>query len=105
MDVPEPRSLQDWQRRIDQLFGAKDRQRGIPGNFMWFLEEVGELSAALRAEPLEAQRLEFADVLAWLMSLANTAGVDLDQALRQKYGPGCPRCQAEPCRCKASAKP
>jgi len=101
----EARTLTQWQARIDALFGAKDRRRGTAGNFMWFLEEVGELSAALRGETLAEQRLEFADVLAWLMSLANGAGVDLEAALLEKYGLGCPRCGAEPCTCAASDKP
>ena len=98
-------TLADWQDRIREQFGAKDARRGVPGNFMWFLEEVGELSAALRSETPEAQALEFADVLAWLMSLANCAGVDLDDALRRKYGDGCPRCGGTPCTCAAAAKP
>jgi len=101
----EPTTLQAWQERIDALFGAKDRRRGTAGNFMWFLEEVGELSAALRAETLAEQTLEFADVLAWLMSLANGAGVDLDAALREKYGSGCPRCRLVPCNCAVGDKP
>lgn len=101
----ESRTLVQWQARIDELFGVKDRRRGTAGNFMWFLEEVGELSAALRSETLAEQRLEFADVLAWLMSLANGAGVDLESAMREKYGSGCPRCRLVPCTCDASDKP
>ena len=98
-------TLTQWQARIDALFGAKDRRRGTAGNFMWFLEEVGELSAALRGETVAEQRLEFADVLAWLMSLANGAGVDLQASLCEKYGSGCPRCRLVPCTCAASDKP
>ncbi|QEG30800.1 MazG nucleotide pyrophosphohydrolase domain protein [Gemmata obscuriglobus] len=94
------------QARIRDLFGAKDARRGIEGTFMWFMEEVGELSAALRdpaADP-ENLTLEFADVLAWLATLANIAGVDLDDAVRRKYGAGCPKCGRAPCAC-AAAKP
>jgi NTP pyrophosphatase (non-canonical NTP hydrolase) len=98
-------TLTEWQQLIRDQFGEKDARRGIPGNFMWFLEEVGELSAALRSETVENQNLEFADVLAWLMSLANTAGVDLDAAMQRKYGTGCPRCSRTPCTCAASEKP
>ena len=98
-------TLTEWQQRIREQFGDKDARRGVPGNFMWFLEEVGELSAALRGETLAEQTLEFADVLAWLMSLANCAGVDLDAALRLKYGAGCPRCARTPCGCAAGDKP
>lgn len=99
-------SLRDVQTRIRDLFGAKDARRGVEGTFMWFMEEVGELSAALRdpgADP-ENLVLEFADVLAWLVTLANIAGVDLDDAVRRKYGAGCPKCGRTPCAC-GTAKP
>ena len=64
---------------------------------MWFMEEVGELSAALRGGTHDERVLEFADVLAWLATLANIAGVDLDEAMRRKYGTGCPGCGQTPC--------
>ncbi|MBY0456943.1 MAG: nucleotide pyrophosphohydrolase [Gemmataceae bacterium] len=94
------------QARIRELFGAKDARRGVEGTFMWFMEEVGELSAALRDRAANPDNLalEFADVLAWLATLANIAGVDLGDAMRQKYGTGCPKCGSTPCAC-AAAKP
>ena len=98
-------TLTQFQERIRELFGEKDRRRGVEGTFLWFTEEVGELAGALRAGTPEELALEFADVLAWLMSLATCAGVDLDAALRQKYGAGCPRCGGTPCTCAAAAKP
>jgi NTP pyrophosphatase (non-canonical NTP hydrolase) len=99
-------TLGELQQRIRDLFGSKDSRRGVEGTFMWFMEEVGELAAALR-DPASARdnlALEFADVLAWLATLANIAGVDLDAAVRQKYGAGCPKCGATPCIC-GTAKP
>jgi NTP pyrophosphatase (non-canonical NTP hydrolase) len=72
---------------------------------MWFMEEVGELSAALRGGSRDEQELEFADVLAWLATLANIAGVDLAQAIQKKYGGGCPGCQLSPCVCDSAEKP
>jgi NTP pyrophosphatase (non-canonical NTP hydrolase) len=98
-------TLFEWQTQIRDQFGDKDRRRGIPGNFMWFMEEVGELSAALRSNKLDEAELEFADVLAWLISLANTAGVDLELAMNRKYGLGCPRCARTPCLCAETLKP
>lgn len=98
-------SLAELQETIRTLYGDKDQRRGIEGTFMWFMEEVGELSAALRSGT-HAERLgEFADVLAWLATLANIAGVDLDAALRAKYGQGCPGCRQTPCRCDQKEKP
>jgi NTP pyrophosphatase (non-canonical NTP hydrolase) len=102
-------TLSEFQQRIREVFGAKDASRGIEGTFMWFMEEVGELSAALRhiataPDAKDDLALEFADVLAWLVTLANIAGVDLDSAVEQKYGKGCPKCVQTPCICIA-AKP
>ncbi len=99
-------TVSEFQRRIEALYGAKDRGRGLEGTFMWFTEEVGELSSALRrgmqGAPLEE---EFADVLAWLSTLASIAGVDLERAALAKYGAGCPRCRATPCRCAEPTRP
>ncbi len=72
---------------------------------MWFLEEVGELSGALRGGTHEERTLEFADVLAWLATLANGVGVDLDEAIQRKYGTGCPGCGSIPCACALAEKP
>ena len=100
-----PFTLGQLQQVIRDTYDAKDRRRGVAGTFMWFMEEVGELSAALRAGPPEALELEFADVLAWLVTLANCTGVDLDEAVRRKYGEGCPGCGKTPCECGTAEKP
>ena len=98
---PEPITLGELQRRIRVLFGSKDSRRGVEGTFMWFMEEVGELAAGLRDPSSDRGNLalEFADVLAWLATLANIANVDLDDAVRRKYGSGCPKCGQTPCAC------
>jgi NTP pyrophosphatase (non-canonical NTP hydrolase) len=99
-------TLAQLQQRIRDLFGEKDGRRGVEGTFMWFMEEVGELSAALRSgSSHEHLALEFADVLAWLATLANVTGVDLDEAVRRKYGGGCPKCGRVPCACGTANKP
>lgn len=100
-----PMSLPELQQMIRQTFGAKDSRRGIDGTFMWFMEEVGELSAALRGGNARERSEEFADVLAWLATLANIAGVDLDEAMQLKYGQGCPGCRQSPCTCGQLEKP
>ena len=97
--------LAQLQHLIRDQFGEKDARRGLEGTFLWFMEEVGELSAALRGGDHDERVLEFADVLAWLATLANIAGVDLEEAVRRKYGAGCPGCGQTPCRCAAAEKP
>ncbi len=98
-------TLAQLQKLIRELYGAKDSRRGVEGTFMWFMEEVGELAAALRGGTIEEQTLEFADVLAWLATLANIAGVDLAEAIQRKYGGGCPGCHLNPCVCDQAEKP
>jgi NTP pyrophosphatase (non-canonical NTP hydrolase) len=98
-------TLSRLQQMIRELYDAKDRQRGVEGTFMWFMEEVGELSAALRTGSKPELAAEFADVLAWLATLANIADVDLDAAIQAKYGGGCPGCGRTPCVCDQAEKP
>src|SRR3954467_11442360 len=97
-------TLGELQGLIRATFGDKDGARGVEGTFMWFMEEVGELSAALGGGADDNLPAEFADVLAWLATLANIAGVDLDAAIEAKYGRGCPKCETTPCVC-TEAKP
>ena len=87
------------------MYHEKDVARGIDGTFMWLMEEVGELASALREGTHEELRGEFADVIAWLTTIANVAEVDLTLALREKYGDGCPGCQQYICVCDDSEKP
>lgn len=102
--------LGEFQRLIEAIYLEKDRGRGLERTFMWFVEETGELARdLLHAGPREAGApavdpasplgREFADVLAWLSTLASIAGVDLEAAARSKYGGGCPRCGRVPCAC------
>ena len=72
---------------------------------MWFMEEVGELAAALRGGTAEERAAEFADAPAWLATLANGSGVDLEAAVQAKYGSGCPGCRQNPCICAQAEKP
>src|SRR3954447_4463334 len=93
------------QRRIGELYGAKDEARGDLATFLWLTEEFGELATALRSGTPEELALEMADVLAWLATLANIRGVDLEAAVLRKYGATCPGCGSTPCRCDPSEKP
>jgi NTP pyrophosphatase (non-canonical NTP hydrolase) len=83
---------------IDRTFGERDRARGVPATVAWLCEELGELAQAVRKGTVEQQMHEFGDVLAWVASLANQMGIDLDQAIA-RYATGCPRCGASPCAC------
>lgn len=97
--------IRQLQQLIREMYFEKDEARGIEGTFMWLMEEVGELSSALRGGTHEERKGEFADVIAWLATIANVAGVDLADALNEKYGSGCPGCGKFVCTCDDAEKP
>jgi NTP pyrophosphatase (non-canonical NTP hydrolase) len=82
-----------FQRHIRERYYSTDAARGTPGTFMWLIEEVGELATALHKQAGQGGSTsggddlegEFADVLAWLCTLANINDVDLERAVRRKY--------------------
>jgi NTP pyrophosphatase (non-canonical NTP hydrolase) len=104
-DAAQAISLEDFQELIRRMYLEKDVARGVDGTFMWLMEEVGELAAALREGTPEEQAAEFADVLAWLATIANVVNVDLAAAVRRKYGAGCPGCGQFVCTCDDAGKP
>ncbi|HZZ28388.1 MAG TPA: MazG nucleotide pyrophosphohydrolase domain-containing protein [Pirellulales bacterium] len=98
-------TIAEFQKLIRDMYLEKDVARGIDGTFMWLMEEVGELASALRNGTHEERLGEFADVLAWLATIANVAGVDLTEAIAKKYGSGCPGCGQFICTCADAEKP
>lgn len=97
-------TIDEFQRLIESIYGEKDMARGTAGSFMWFAEEVGELARALKQGDRDELEGEFADVLAWLTTLASMHGVELSEAAARKYANGCPRCHAVPCRCDEATR-
>ena len=87
--------LQDLMRRT---YLERDERRGLDASFRRLVEEVGELARTLRHDDSAARLEEFGDALAWLASLANQAGVDLEAAAG-RYEGGCPKCGSVPCAC------
>jgi len=91
--------LSEFQRQIERIYYERDKARGVGGTFLWFTEEVGELATELRrGGRKEALAEEFADVLAWLCTLASISGIEMEDAVR-KYADGCPGCGHAPCDC------
>jgi NTP pyrophosphatase (non-canonical NTP hydrolase) len=80
-----PLTLADFQKLISDKYEKVDRERGSAKTFLWFIEEVGELATALNGTDRANLREEFADVLAWLCTLANINDIDLTTAVREKY--------------------
>ena len=79
-------NISEFQRLISKKYEKRDRERGIPRTFMWFIEEVGELATALASNDQKNKEEEFADVLAWLCTLANISNVNLEKACSKYTG-------------------
>ncbi|SRR5690606_33191628 len=83
---PKQLTLSQFQQLIFDRYEKVDRARGTARTWMWFIEEIGELSRALaRGDDRANIEEEFADVIAWLCTLANINDVDLAQAVVRKY--------------------
>jgi len=78
-------TIADFQKHIYDRYETADRARGWPKTFAFFIEEVGELATALTGDDRENLEEEFADVIAWLCTLANITDVDLSAAIAKKY--------------------
>jgi NTP pyrophosphatase (non-canonical NTP hydrolase) len=90
--------LTEFQDLMRRTYLQRDRARGLDGTFRRMVEEVGELARTLRHDDPIRRTEEFSDVLAWLVSLANQADVDVEEAAG-RYRDGCPKCGAVPCTC------
>ena len=102
---PSDVTFHEFQQLIRKMYYEKDAARGIDGTFMWLMEEFGELATALRTGDKKNLAEEFADVLAWLVTIANIANVNLTEAIADKYGSGCPGCNQFICTCPDEEKP
>ena len=84
--MSEQLTIRQFQQHIADRYEKHDRARGTPGTWLHFSEEIGELARALARNDDRANLAEeFADVLAWLCTLANISDVDLSQAVADKY--------------------
>ena len=92
----EVRAFQDL---IREIYFQRDQRRGDDKTFLWFLEEVGELTRSYRRGEGEKIGGEMADVVAWLVSVANLLNIDLESELKKKYPRVCPLCSSTPCTC------
>jgi NTP pyrophosphatase (non-canonical NTP hydrolase) len=89
---PTLKDLQTYMAEVCEERGWNKDQP--PEKFVLFIEEVGELAKAMRkaaglyeeqARPRDVSlEEEFADVLSYLLDLANSYGVDLERAFRDK---------------------
>ena len=74
--------LSELQNIVKERYFVTDSARGLHHTALWFHEEVGELSSAMASGDVENAKEEFADVLMWLLTLANLMGVDMEEAVK-----------------------
>jgi NTP pyrophosphatase (non-canonical NTP hydrolase) len=91
--------IHEFQEMMKRLYFERDSARGTQGTFDWLVDEISELGEELKGTDREATEKEFADVIAWLASLANIKGIDLEKAALNKYHNKCPKCLCSPCQC------
>ena len=91
--------IHEFQKMMRQLYFDRDSKRGKDGTLDWLVDEIEELREALEQGDINATEKEFADVLAWLASLANVVDIDLEKAALSKYPNKCPKCGLSPCEC------
>ncbi len=91
--------INEFQKLMKQLYFSRDDERGQEKTLSWLEDEVQELREALQEGDIKEAKKEFADVLAWLASLANVVGIDLEKAALSKYDNKCPKCKQNPCDC------
>ncbi|MEK7553007.1 MAG: hypothetical protein AAB505_02795 [Patescibacteria group bacterium] len=104
------RTLRESQVALENIYGLANHQSGgVTVCLNRIFMEIGEMGAivggadifpGLSVDHLEMNyALECADVISWLLSLANLIRIDLNQAIETRYFPGCPECRRCPCDC------
>jgi len=74
----------------------RDKSRGLHATFTWLVEEVGELAEAILSNNKSRVEEEIADVIAWTVSIANLLDIDVEKALRRKYGEDLDKASCKP---------
>jgi NTP pyrophosphatase (non-canonical NTP hydrolase) len=93
-------SIREFQNMMARIYLSRDSKRGTMGTYNWLKEEVDELGEAMRKTDKKDLEDEFADVIAWLASLANILDIDIEKAMLRKYDNCCPKCRSLPCTCQ-----
>ncbi|MEM4576853.1 MAG: MazG nucleotide pyrophosphohydrolase domain-containing protein [Candidatus Nezhaarchaeales archaeon] len=91
--------IREFQALVKDMYWHKDSQRPIEANFVYLVEEIGELGSAIVKGDRKLIEEELADALAWLVSVANALSIDIEEAALRRYGKNCPKCGGSPCRC------
>ena len=91
--------IREFQALIKEMYWHKDSRRSAEANFIYLVEEIGELGSAIVKGDKKHMEEELADSLAWLVSVANALSIDIEDAALKRYGKTCPKCGKKPCEC------
>ncbi|RLG58968.1 nucleotide pyrophosphohydrolase [Candidatus Geothermarchaeota archaeon] len=97
--------IKKFQELMKELYFHHDSRRGVEATLNWLKTEINELSRAIKMKDKRNLMEEFADVFAWLSSLANLVGIDMERACMERYPNRCPKCGKNPCECEFRASP
>lgn len=103
-------NLKDWCKHLNDVYGEKNKTKGIENLINRLFKEVSELlslemdlsnsNADDNLDRIEERfALELADSLAWTIAVSNFLGMDLEREVLKRYGSGCWRCGKNPCTC------
>ena len=93
-------TLDQWQKHLDRIYGARNRIRTNSETWYRMLEEIGEVLQAARPPSLSAIEATLPDLFVWLAALADVEDVSLTDAVGNRFAYGCPYCgAAENCSC------
>ncbi len=91
--------IREFQNLIREMYWHKDSQRSVEVNFMYLVEEIGELGSAIVKGDRKLIEEELADAFAWLVTVANALSIDMEEITLRRYGVSCPKCGSNPCKC------
>jgi NTP pyrophosphatase (non-canonical NTP hydrolase) len=93
--------IKEAQEMMRRIYLKRDKTRGVMGTLERTFDELEELREAIQNDDPGSVSDEMGDVFAWLCSLANLLGIDLSEALFNKYSDVCSKCKSSPCDCPA----
>ena len=103
-------TITDWIKHMEDVYGAKNRERGIDFMLLRLMEEMHEAEDAHLFDGTRNPNItltvrrqniarEFADVLAWIFAIAGVLKLDIQKSVEERYGGKCQRCHKRPCDC------
>lgn len=93
MSTPQkPDTLNEWQEMFKQIYGQNNNTLSPVRMWLHLMEEAGEVARDMRKEDYVSLLHDLPDVFAWLCTFSNQMGINVEQAVWEKYPNICPYC-------------